>query len=534
MKKRFLVIILIGLALLLIPLFANAAIVDSGDCGSSMTWTLDDKGVLTISGDGYMTSSPWTEKYRGYALGNNPGIKKVIIEYGVTNIINKAFNQCYELVSITIPNTVTKIESSAFTSCKSLTNITIPNSVTIIDEFAFHNCYSLKIISIPDSVTSIGTGAFYNCTSLSSVTLPNSINCIYNATFYGCSSLTSIIIPDSITTIELQAFKGCTSLTNVNLPSSLLEISEETFDNCQKLTNINIPKEVKLIKNYAFRNCYSLKKVTIQGLLNRPPFPAIGDDAFKNCYDLSSIELSQCNIDAIQWFEDNGYENALNITPHPLEKHDKFESTYSSAGTEEYWECTVCGKLFSDSEGENEIHSPVQIPKLDDIDISKAKISTIQNQVYTGRAIKPDFSVTYDGEFLTENEDYTVKWSNNKNPGKATLTISGIGYCQGSKTTTFKILPKPVELSSLKAGKKSLTVKWKKGSKIDGYEIQYSLKSNFKSAKKITISKASTKKTEIDGLKKKKTYYVRIRTYKEVDGKKYYSEWSDAMEQKTK
>ena len=184
--------------------------------------------------------------------------------------------------------------------------------------------------------------------------------------------------------------------------------------------------------------------------------------------------------------------------------------------------------------GDEEIQGKEEKPSKDAIDLSKAKISTIPDQIYTGKSIKPALTVTYDGKTLTEGTDYSVKWKNNKNPGKATVTIKGKGNNKGEKTATFKILPKPVELSSLKAGKKSLTAKWKKGSKIDGYEIQYSLKSNFKSAKKIEISGAGTKKAEINSLKKKKTYYVRIRTYKEADGKKYYSEWSDPMEQKTK
>ena len=98
------------------------------------------------------------------------------------------------------------------------------------------------------------------------------------------------------------------------------------------------------------------------------------------------------------------------------------------------------------------------------IHISKAKISTIPDQIYTGKSIKPALTVTYDGKTLTEGTDYSVKWKNNKNPGKATVTIKGKGNNKGEKTAIFKILPKPVELSSLKAGKKSLTAKWKKGS----------------------------------------------------------------------
>jgi uncharacterized protein YjdB len=154
--------------------------------------------------------------------------------------------------------------------------------------------------------------------------------------------------------------------------------------------------------------------------------------------------------------------------------------------------------------------------------------------VYDGTPKIPQIELTYKGTTLVEGTDFYVSWRDNKKIGKATLIIAGMDNFEGAKQTTFKIIPQSVKLSSLKAGKKSLTVKWKKGSKIDGYEIQYSLKSNFKSAKKITITGASTKKVEIEGLKKKKTYYVRIRTFKKVGSKKYYSEWSEVKSKKTK
>jgi len=127
---------------------------------------------------------------------------------------------------------------------------------------------------------------------------------------------------------------------------------------------------------------------------------------------------------------------------------------------------------------------------------------------------------------LNQGTDYTVSYKSNKNIGTATVTITGKGKYGASVNKTFKINPKPVALTSLTAGSKKLTVKWKKGKNITGYEVQYSLKSNFKSAKKVTISKASTVKTILKNLKANKTYYVRIRTYKTVKGKKYYSTWS--------
>lgn len=81
-------------------------------------------------------------------------------------------------------------------------------------------------------------------------------------------------------------------------------------------------------------------------------------------------------------------------------------------------------------------------------------------------------------------------------------------------------------LTKVAKAKKAFTAKWTKKTGISGYEIQYGLKSNFSGAKKVTITKAGTTSKKITNLKSKKKYYVRIRTYRKVGTKKYYSAWS--------
>ena len=109
-----------------------------------------------------------------------------------------------------------------------------------------------------------------------------------------------------------------------------------------------------------------------------------------------------------------------------------------------------------------------------------------------------------------------------------------MGNYAESVDVAFKINPKPVALSKLTAGTKQLTVTWKKGKNITGYQVQYSLKKNFASARTVTIKKAATVSTVLKKLTSKKVYYVRVRTYKTVKGKKYYSAWSKAKAAKVK
>ena len=97
-------------------------------------------------------------------------------------------------------------------------------------------------------------------------------------------------------------------------------------------------------------------------------------------------------------------------------------------------------------------------------------------------------------------------------------------------------MPKATSLTTLKAGKGQLTVKWKKQStQTSGYQIQYSTSSKFASGnKKVKVSSAKTTSKAITKLKSKKNYYVRIRTYKTVNGKTYYSSWSAVKKIKVK
>lgn len=93
----------------------------------------------------------------------------------VTSIGEKAFNNCYGLTSVIIPNSVTWIGEYAFNGCRGLTSVIISSCVTDIREYAFNGCSSLTSVIIPNSVTSIGIHAFGECLGLTSITIPNSV-----------------------------------------------------------------------------------------------------------------------------------------------------------------------------------------------------------------------------------------------------------------------------------------------------------------------------------------------------------------------
>lgn len=147
---------------------------------------------------------------------------------------------------------------------------------------------------------------------------------------------------------------------------------------------------------------------------------------------------------------------------------------------------------------------------------------------YDGKTHKPSVSVTYKGKKLKSGTDYSITYIGGcKNTGKYGVTVSLKGNYSGYKDLYFTINPKNTSIKSISAGKKAFTVKWsKKTSQITGYQIQYSTSKNFKKTKTITINKNSSVSKKIKGLKGKKKYYVRIRTYKNFAGAKAYSSWS--------
>ena len=94
-------------------------------------------------------------------------------------------------------------------------------------------------------------------------------------------------------------------------------------------------------------------------------------------------------------------------------------------------------------------------------------------------------------------------------------------------TTVFATNIPSTTITSVKAKSEAFTIKWKKKTNIAGYQIQYSANSKFKRGNKtIKIKKVKTLSKKITGLKPSKKYYVRIRTYKIVNKKTYYSSWS--------
>lgn len=161
--------------------------------------------------------------------------------------------------------------------------------------------------------------------------------------------------------------------------------------------------------------------------------------------------------------------------------------------------------------------------------ISRASISAIPNQAYTGKNITPAITVTYNGETLVPNVDYTVSYSNNKSLGTATVKIIGKNSYRDTKTATFNIVPKT--MSALKAKARStsyITLSWSKVANATGYQIFRSTALNGTYKRIKTITKNSTISYKNTKLTAGQCYYYKIRAYKKIGSKTYYGAFSTA------
>ena len=169
-------------------------------------------------------------------------------------------------------------------------------------------------------------------------------------------------------------------------------------------------------------------------------------------------------------------------------------------------------------------------------DVSNAEISGIVDKTYTGKVITQDVVVKLGDKTLSEGTDYEVAYENNKNVGFGSVKIAGKGKYDGEITKTFKINPKGVSLTSVKAQKKALKATWKtSANKVSGYQVRYSTSSKCKTCK--TVSIKYTKKINsrvIKKLKANKRDYVKVRTYTKTLGGTCYSDWSKVKSVKVK
>ena len=160
-------------------------------------------------------------------------------------------------------------------------------------------------------------------------------------------------------------------------------------------------------------------------------------------------------------------------------------------------------------------------------------VSVASSVSFTGSNITPSVTVKVAGRTLTSGTDYTVSYSNNKNVGTSNVYVYGKGNYSGSLSAKFDIVPAKQQIQKLETRYKGFFVDWAQKGSATGYDVEYSVNANMSGAvsKHLTASKPDT--LTVSGLAGNKTYYVRVRSYTNVNGKVYYGAWSDVKSIKT-
>ena len=363
-----------------------------------------------------------------YTFSGCNSLTSVSIPEGVMSIGHSAFSDCSSLTSVSIPEEVTSIENSTFSGCSGLTSVNIPDSVTSIGQSAFSGCSSLTSVSIPEGVTSIGRSVFQGCSNLTSVSIPDSVTSIEYSAFYGCRSLMSVSIPKGVTSIGVSAFRGCSNLTSITIPEGITSIEQNTFWGCSALTTIGIPSNVTSIGSSVFSNCSNLQIVYYGG--SEAEWKNISIDSNNHyltcaqfiygrthecilthlpekaptCTENGNHEYYYCPIckkaflDAAGKWETTVKDQTLDALGHTMTKTDAVAPTHTTPGTNAYYICQTCHKVFRDEQGTTET-TPEQevLPRLPGIADGKSGALTwiISDEgvlTVSGKGRMPDYS----------------------------------------------------------------------------------------------------------------------------------------------
>ena len=551
-----------------------------------------NSNTIIIDSVKYRLNDDYTAEVISYSgtPGNITILESVAYEgftFKVTSIGSSAFKNCTSLTSVTIPNSVTSIGSSAFSGCSNLKSVNYngtkakwksisgysnvsqiikctdgiyANSNTIIInsvKYRLNDDYTAQVISysgtpenitisecvsyegITFKVTSIGSSAFSGCTSLASVTIPNSVTNISCDAFNGCSKLKKIEIPDSVTYIGSKAFDGTAFYNTVkNWEDGVLYCGNHLISAKSDVTKITVKASTVSIAAGALDNCKSLKKINVLNpkcVINCtiPKTAVIGGAEGSTAED-----FAQKNNMSIDYFEECTHSDKVQVV---------IAATCTEQGAVQS-RCADCDKLISQTFTAPLGHTmvittPAKAPTCTTSGNTQAGYCTVcgYNEVST---VIPATGHNFGNNSANclvcgvANPNYVAPAQPTPNPTPSTAPTQpnqNDTNTSNDEDVTVISKPKSASIKKVKGAKKAILVTWKKVSGVNGYEIQVATDKKFKKNKKtVTIKKQKTTKTTVKKLKAKKKYYVRVRTYKIVNGKKVYSSWSKVKSVKTK
>lgn len=349
--------------------------------------------------------------------------------------------------------------------------VTIEDGVTSIGDYSFTrnydngNCYglsNLQSVDIGNTVESIGVGAFYDNEQLTDIDIPSSVATIGSSAF-SMSGLKTCKLHEGLLTIGVNAF-SFTPLTNINIPDNISSIESNAFANISSI-NVTIPEHIAIIKANAFAG--TKVSATVKSMDVVIGTTAFGYNASIKANRGSTAETYCINTPAYTTLSYIQYKSVLSLNP-------------------------TGGK------------------------VSPAKKNVLSETYYGNLPAPTRKGYIFAGWYTKANGGKKIK-----SDTLITTRVNSTLYAHWTKIALARASKPSLSNKSSKA----MAIKLTKVSKADGYQIQYSVKSNMNGAKSVTTSSRSY---TVKGLKLKKSYYVRARAYRnDSTGKKVYGDWSN-------
>lgn len=504
----------------------DAEIANCGKCGDEAVWTLNDDGVLRITGTSDVYSYSVTNREPWYNQKNE--IKAFIAEEGVRKLHGISFEGYQNLETAEMADTVLSMPKS-FKDCTALKSVKISRSVLVIWSDCFRNCTSLENVFIPKNITEIRSYAFRNCTNLSDIDFETGYLSLQSDAFYGTAAYNN---PDNIkdgflyidNCLIAEITPGATTLV---LDEEITSIASGWDSSDSKVTEI-------VVYNY--------------------------DCAFPNDTGaLPACAHFKGYVGSTAWFYSS--KDFVALEPHThIEVIDipAVAPTATEPGYTHFSHCAVCGETVterelidpneydvvdgdvvtayrldaatSENDGENIVVTfslrhdvytsnvnQTVIYKVGEVKLSRTEFT------YNGKVQKPTVTVKDSkGESLVKGRDYKVTYSDDsKYSGKYSVTIDYIGNYAGGKTLYYKIIINAITPVVSDSSKDSITLSWTKGHSDLVYRV-YSVDSSGNLTK---IADTKSGSYEITSLKTDTEYRFLVRAYvKGSNGKTYWGE----------
>ena len=534
----------------------------TGSCGDNVYYSFDPAtGVLTISGSGDMYD---------YNDGESPfsgqeAISGVVIEEGVTSIGSNAFQGDADIESLSLPSTLETIKAGALEGC-SPSNVTYAGSAEDFAKINMADDAKAVIDNAEIEWTDPGEEktdiSNYDCTLEYSkvtydsieycpaVTVGNLVqgtdfNVIYeNNRNAGTAKVTVVGIGDYTGSIVKTFVIEPADIANAGLTLSQTSYEYTGQAITPKPTSGALKEGVDFELSYKNNTNAGTATVTATGKGNYTGTWSadftITDGSSSTTTDLSTLDFKE--------LEDFIYDGS-EVQPCRYNVKLKSDSTVlrnKADYTVEYRDNVNAGTGTAILTGVGKYSGTAKLYfTILPFDVSEYKDAfnlTTTKYVYDGKVKAPKLKCLYDEDeqliipVEPSADDYTIKYdTGRKNVGKYNVKFTFDGNFTGTQTYSFVINPKATAWKSLTAVRKGFTAKWSKRTiQTTGYQIQYSTSSTFKTYKNVWIKKTSTVSKKVTKLKAKKKYYVRIRTYKTVNGTKYYSAWTTKRSVTTK